>query len=127
MIFTARMNIPEKCQEQIVDLYMAIVDIIKAVDTVCRDGLWEIMASFGCPPTFRALVRQFHDDMLATVSEPFPVTNGVSQDCVLASTLFGMMFSVMLTGEFQDCDDGFPSKYPFDGIIWLQTKPKYIE
>ena len=29
-------------------------------------------------------------------SEPFPVTNGVKQGCVLAPTLFSMLFSAML-------------------------------
>ena len=39
-------------------------------------------------------------------SEPFPVTNGVNQGCVLAPTLFSMMSSAMLTYAFQDCDAG---------------------
>ena len=61
------------------------------------------MAMFGCPAKFIAMVRQFHDGMLARVqndgvfSDPFPVTNGVKQGCVLATTLFSMMFSAMLT------------------------------
>ena len=48
------------------------------------------MAKFGCPAKFIAMVRQFHDGMLARVqndgefSDPFPVTNGVKQGCVLA-------------------------------------------
>ena len=56
------------------------------------------MAKFGCPPRFIAMVRQFHDGMQARVqndgefSEPFEVTNGVKQGCVLAPTLFSMMF-----------------------------------
>ena len=33
-------------------------------------------------------------------SDSFPVTNGVKQGCVLASTLFSMMFSAMLTDAF---------------------------
>ena len=49
MIFTAR-QLQEKCQEQNVDLYMTFVDLTKAFDTVSRDGLWKIMAKFGCPP-----------------------------------------------------------------------------
>ena len=49
MTFTAR-QLQEKCQEQNVDLYMTIVDLTKAFDTVSRDGLWKIMAKFGCPP-----------------------------------------------------------------------------
>ena len=64
------------------------------------------MAKFGCPPRFIAMVRQFHDDMQARVqndgefSDPFEVTNGVKQDCVMAPTLFSIMFSAMLMGAF---------------------------
>ena len=49
MTFTAR-QLQEKCEEQNVDLYMTFVDLTKAFDTVSRDGLWKIMAKFGCPP-----------------------------------------------------------------------------
>ena len=133
MIFTAR-QLQEKCQEQNVDLYMTFVDLTKAFDTVSRDGLWKIMAKFGCPPRFIAMVRQFHDGMQARVqndgefSEPFEVTNGVKQGCVLAPTLFSMMFSAMLMDAFQDSDTGFPIRYRFDGKIFnlrrLQAKTK---
>ena len=89
MIFTAR-QLQEKCQEQNVDLYMTFVDLSKAFDTVRRDGLWKIMAKFGCPTRFIAMARQFLDDMQAHVQndgeffEPFEVTNLVidKQDCV---------------------------------------------
>ena len=133
MVFTAR-QLQEKCQKQNVDLYMTFVDLTKAFDTVSREGLWKIMAKFGCPAKFIATVRQFHDGMLARVlndgefSDPFPVTNGVKQGCVLASTLFSMMFSVMLTDAFQDGDNGIPIRYRFDGKLFnlrrLQAKSK---
>ena len=133
MIFTAR-QLQEKCQEQNVDLYMTFVDLTKAFDTVSRDGLWKIMAKFGCPPRYIAMVRQFHDGMQARVqndgeySEPFPVTNGVKQGCVMAPKLFSMMFSAMLTDAFQDVDAGFPIRYRFDGKLLnlrrLQAKSK---
>ena len=64
---------------------MTFVDLTKAFDTVSREGLWKIMAKFGCPAKFIAMVRQFHDGMLARVqndgefSDPFPVTNGVKR------------------------------------------------
>ena len=71
------------------------------------------------------MVRQFHDGMQARVqndeefSEPFEVTNGVNQVCVMAPT-FSMMFSAMLMDAFQD--------YRFDGNILnprrLQAKTK---
>ena len=78
--------------------------------------LWKIIATFGCPAKFIAMVRQFHNGMIARVqndgefSDPFPVTNGVKQGCVLASTLFSMMFSAMLTVAIQDDDNGIPKK-----------------
>ena len=63
-----------------------------------------------------------------SLSDPFPVTNGVKQGCVLASTLFSMMFSAMLTDAFQDGDNGIPIKYRFDGKLFnlrrLQAKSK---
>ena len=43
------------------------------------------------------------------------MTNGVKQGCVLASTLFSMMFSAMLSDPFQDGDNGIPIRYRFDG------------
>ena len=130
MIFTAQ-QLQEKCQEQNVDLYMTFVDLTKAFDTVSREGLWKIMAKCGCPAKFIAMVRQYHDGMLARVqndgefSDPFPGTNGVKQGCVLASKLFSMMFSAMLTDAFQDGDNGISIRYHFDGKLFnlrLQAK-----
>ena len=43
MIFAAR-QLQEKCQEQNVGLFTTFVDLAKAFDTVCREGLWKIMA-----------------------------------------------------------------------------------
>ena len=61
-------------------------------------------------------------------SEPFLVTNGVKQGCVLASTLLRMMFSVKLTDAFQDGDNCIPIRYRFDGKLFnlrrLQAKSK---
>ena len=85
---------------------MTFVDLTKAFDTVSREELWKIMAKLGCPVKFIAMVRQFHDAMLASVqndgefSDPFLMKNEVKQGCVLASTLFSMMFSAMLTDAF---------------------------
>ena len=55
---------------------MTLVDLTKAFDTVSRKALWKITAKFGCPDEFVAMVRQFHDCMLAMVQN---VTNGVKQ------------------------------------------------
>ena len=133
MVFAAR-QLQEKCQEQNTDLFSTYVDLTKAFDTVSRDGLWKIMAKYGCPRKFISIVRQFHDGMQARVqdngesSQPFPVTNGVKQGCVLAPTLFSLMFSAMLTDAFSDGDLGVGIRYRTDGKLFnlrrLQAKTK---
>ena len=55
-------------------------------------------------------------------SDPFPVTNGVKQGCVLAPTLFSMMFSAMLTAAFQDSDNGIPIRCRIDGKLFNLRK-----
>ena len=120
MIFTVR-QLQEKCREQNRGLYITFVDLTKAFDTVNRDGLWKIMSKFGCPEKFINIVRLFHDGMEARVkdngefSEPFPVTNGVKQGCVLAPTLFSMLFSAMLTDAFRDENVGIEFRSRTDG------------
>ena len=77
------------------------------------------MAKFGCP------LAQVQND--GEFSDSFPVTNGVKHGCVLAPTLFSMMFSAMLIAAFQDGDSGIPIRYRFDGKLFnlrrLQAKP----
>ncbi|XP_075779308.1 LOW QUALITY PROTEIN: uncharacterized protein LOC142827711 [Pelodiscus sinensis] len=113
MIFAAR-RLQEKCQEQNRDLYITFVDLTKAFDTVSRQGPWRIMSKF------IQMVRQFHDGMMARgldggeFSKAFPVTNGVKQGCVLAPTLFSIMFTAMLNDAFQDSVAGISLKYRVD-------------
>ena len=82
------------------------------------------MAKFGCPDKFIALVRSFHDGMQVHVqddgesSEPILVTNRVKQGCVLAPTLFSMMFSPMLAEAFRDDSDGIPIRFRTDGKLF---------
>ena len=109
MVFSAR-QLQEKCQEQNIHLYSTYVDLTKSFDTISRDGLWKIQAKYGCPQKFVALTRQLHEGMLARVqdngemSRSFPVTNGVKQGGALASILFSIMFSAMLTDAYKDTD-----------------------
>ncbi|BHF75854.1 hypothetical protein SprV_0501895100 [Sparganum proliferum] len=66
------------------------------------------------------MVRQLHDGMTArvtdngVVSEAFAVTNEVKQDCVLAPTLFGLMFSAMLMDAYRDKRPGIRIAYRTD-------------
>ena len=102
---------------------MTLVDLTKAFGTVSRDESLKIMAKFGCPPRFQTVVWQVHDGMQTHVknnweySEPFPVTYWVKQGCVMAPSLFGMVFSAILTDAFQDSDANFPIGCHFDGML----------
>ena len=68
------------------------------------------------------MVRKFHYGIQAHVqhnreySELFQVTDGVVQSCVMAPTLFKLLFSVTPKDAFQDCGAGFPIMYHF-GVI----------
>ena len=52
------------------------------------------------------------------LSDAFPVSNGVKQGCVLAPTLFSMVFSAMLTDAFRDCNPGFSIRHSTDGKLF---------
>nr|VZI15267.1 unnamed protein product [Spirometra erinaceieuropaei] len=127
MIFAAR-QLQEKCQEMRTHLYSTFVDLTKAFDTVNREGLWKIMQKFGCPERFTQMVRQLHDGMMArvtdngAVSEAFAVTNGVKQGCVLAPTLFSLMFSAMLMDAYRDERPGIRIAYRTDGHLLNQRR-----
>ena len=89
MIFSLR-QLQEKCIEQDRPLYMVFVDFSKAFDTVGMTGLWQLLGKCGCPEKFTTMIEELHTGMMANVSvggevsEPFSVTNGVKQGCVLA-------------------------------------------
>nr|VZI11783.1 unnamed protein product [Spirometra erinaceieuropaei] len=127
MIFAAR-QLQEKCQEMRTHLYSTFVDLTKAFDSVNREGLWKIMQKFGCPERFTQMVRQLHDGMMArvtdngAVSEAFAVTNGVKQGCVLAPTLFSLMFSAMLMDAYRDERPGIRIAYRTDGHLLNQRR-----
>nr|VZH98596.1 unnamed protein product [Spirometra erinaceieuropaei] len=127
MIFAAR-QLQEKCQEMRNHLYSIFVDLTKAFDTVNREGLWKIMQKFGCPERFTQIVRQLHDGMMTrvtdngAVSEAFAVTNGVKQGCVLAPTLFSLMFSAMLMDAYRDERPGIRIAYRTDGHLLNQRR-----
>jgi len=124
MVFTAR-QIQEKCREQDQDLYVVFVDLTKAFDTVNRDGLWHILKKLGCPEKFVIVVKSLHDGMVARVldqgsfSATFNVSNGIKRGCVLAPTLFSIMFAMLIRDAFHDTDDaGIYLKYRTDGRIF---------
>ena len=84
MIFCLR-QLQEKYIEQD-PLYMVFVDFSKALDTVWRTGLWQLLRKYECPEKITTMIEALHYGMMANVSvgrvvsESVSVTNG----CVLA-------------------------------------------
>nr|VZH96286.1 unnamed protein product [Spirometra erinaceieuropaei] len=74
------------------------------------------------------MARQLHDGMMArftdngAVSEAFAVTKGVKQGCVLAPTLFSLMFSAMLMDAYRDERPGIRIAYRTDGRLLNQRQ-----
>ena len=64
-------------------------------------------------------------------SEPFPITSGVKQGCVLAPTLFSIFFSLLLTYAIGSSDDGVYLHTRSDGCLFnmarLRSKTKATE
>ena len=136
MIFSLR-QLQEKCREQQKPLYIAFIDLTKAFDLVSRSGLFSLLQKTGCPPKLLQMVTSFHEDMHSTVcfnggtSEAFPVSSGVKQGCVLAPTLFGIFFSMLLQYAFAECEEGIFIRTRTDGKLFniarLHAKTKVRE
>jgi len=84
-----------------------------------------VMSKFGCPVRFVKIVRLFHNGMMARMlddrnaSDPFQMTNGEKQGCVLSPTLFSLMFSAMLADVFRETSPGIPINYRCDGRLFI--------
>ena len=111
MIFSLR-QLQEKSREQHMPLYIAFIDLTKAFDLVSRDGLFKVLPKIGCPPKLQSMIETFHTDTKGTVqfngssSEPFKIRSGVKQGCVLATTLFGVFFGLLLKHAFDTTTEG---------------------
>lgn len=129
MIFTLR-QLQEKCREQRKPLYMAFVDLTKAFDLVSRSGLFQLVERIGCPPRLLSILQSFHTDMKGTVqfdgctSEPFNICRGVKQGCVLAPTLFGIFFSLLLRQAFGTSTEGVYLHTRTDGKLFNLSRLK---
>lgn len=133
MVFVAR-QLQEKAIEQQQDLYMVFVDLAKAFDTVNRTLLWETLRKFGCPPTFLAVLKSFHNGSMARVtnggskSDPFLVGTGVKQGCVIAPIIFNLFVAAVMKIAKLNINpaDGIQISYRLDGNLFnlrrLQAK-----
>lgn len=132
MMFAVR-QLLEKCREQHQELHLVFVDLVKAFDSVNREVLWELLLRIGIPSKIVNIIRSFHQDMEARVfvdgemTEPFEVSSGLRQGCILAPTLFILFFSFMLRHAHKSMGDfGIDIRHKMDGKLFnlrrLKTK-----
>jgi len=136
MIFAAR-QIQEKCYEQRRDLIMIFIDFKKAFDSVSRTGLWELLKICGLPLKLVNIIKSFHEGMMArvvdkgSVSDPFVITNGVKQGCVMAPILFGIVIAYLVRDAMSRVNDGIDIRFRCDGGLFnlrrlkSRTKTQY--
>ena len=66
------------------------------------DGLWKVLAKFGCAPAFVEKLRQLHRSMKARVSNngqlfgAIEVENGGKEGDILVPTLFSLYLTAVL-------------------------------
>jgi hypothetical protein len=78
-------------------LYAVFVDFQKAFDSVDRNVIWKLMAHYGFPPKYIAIIQQLYLGAACQVmhegklTDPFQVETGVRQGCVLSALIFLMI------------------------------------
>ena len=66
MMFVIR-RLQELARKKRLPLYVCLIDLTKAYDSVDRILLWTVLARFGEPQGMISVIRQFHDGMCACV------------------------------------------------------------
>ena len=100
---------------------MCFFDLNKAYDSVPRDALWLLLGRWGFPPKLVNILKNMQSGMQASVrvdgilSDPFRVSNGLKQGCVLAPFLFNLYFNMVMQDALDGFNDGFQVKYKLDG------------
>ena len=102
MMFVIR-RLQELARKKRIPLYVCLIDLTKAYDSIERTHLWTVLARFGVPQIVILVIRQFHDGMRACVrfndkmcSRWFVVEQGLRQGCVLAPLLAHIFFAVVI-------------------------------
>ena len=93
-------------------------------------GLFKLFTKIRCPPKLKSLIESFHNNMWGTVkhnenvSKPFKIHNDVKQGCLLAPTLFGIFFSLLLKQAFGTAEEGIYLHIWTDGKLFNPSRLK---
>ena len=93
----------EQSQEYKSPLYVTFIDFEKAFDSLDREVLWKLMQYYGIPAKLTNIIRNTYKGMECRVlhegqlTEPFKVTTGVRQGCLLSPFLFLLAVDWIMT------------------------------
>ena len=97
------LRLQELARKKQIPLYVCLIDLTKAYDSVDRTLLRTVLARFGVPHKIISVIRQFHDGVRICVrlddrvcSEWFAVEQGLRQGCLLAPLLFNIFFAAVI-------------------------------
>nr|VZI34152.1 unnamed protein product [Spirometra erinaceieuropaei] len=120
MIFAAH-QLQENCQEMRTRLFSTFMNLMKAYDTVNREGLWKLCRNSIIPSDS---LRLWASSTMAratderAVAEALALTKGVRQGCVLAPKLFSLTFFAMPMDAYRDEHPGIRIVYRMDGHLF---------
>jgi hypothetical protein len=115
-IFILR-NIVEQVAEWRSTLYITFVDFEKAFDSVHRESLWKIMASYGIPSKLIRMVKILYKDSECAVldegveSEWFKVKTGVKQGDVMSGFIFLLVVDWIMRRTTEGSNTGIRWKF----------------
>ena len=107
---------------------MVFTDLSEAFDTVDRSTLWTLLRRYGCPETFVKIIKEFHDGMAGAVclptTDPFEISHGLKQGCVLAPTLFTLFLAALLCTVSENLSTGVFIRTRSDGKLFKLARLK---
>ena len=116
-IATLRIIIEQSIEFQS-SLYLDFVDFGKAFDSVDHQVLWNLLGLYGVPDKVIRIIKLFYQDFSCqvihsgSVTEPFTISTGVRQGCLLSPLLFLIVIDWVTKTAFNTSR----------GIRWTLTK-----
>ena len=82
---------------------------------------------YGCPDTFVKIIQEFHDgavSIIGSTTDPFEISYGLKQGCVLAPFLFTLFLAALLSTMSEHLSTGVFIRTRSDGKIFKLARQK---